>query len=124
MRIFFYSSQPTDEADLKIAAGRSLYMAMAYHNELGMQDVVYLEDEREIPLSSNSSALSDPTFVNSALKDLGLVSITLLTTQRAWIVVKGGGDLWEYTASKGGDGGAFVCLVAKGGYGGAFRSWF
>ncbi|GKB15194.1 probable serine/threonine-protein phosphatase 2A regulatory subunit B'' subunit TON2 [Tanacetum coccineum] len=40
---------------------------------------------------------------------------------RARIVVKGGGDLWEYTASKGGDGGAFVCLVAKGGDGGACK---
>ncbi|GJR48664.1 hypothetical protein Tco_1316767 [Tanacetum coccineum] len=39
----------------------------------------------------------------------------------ARIVVKGGGDLWEYTASKGGDGGAFVCLVAKGGDGGACK---
>ncbi|GJW00961.1 hypothetical protein Tco_1556212 [Tanacetum coccineum] len=36
----------------------------------------------------------------------------------ARIVVKGGGDLWEYTARKGGDGGAFICLVAKGGDGG------
>ena len=81
LQILFYSSQPADEADLKIAASRSLYMAMAYHNELkeillGMQDVVYLEDETEIPLSSNSSALGDTASVNTALKDLGLVSIS------------------------------------------------
>ncbi|GKE16255.1 uncharacterized mitochondrial protein-like protein, partial [Tanacetum coccineum] len=40
------------------------------------------------------------------------------------IVAKEGGDLWEYTASKGGDGGSFICLVAKGSDGGAFGSWF
>nr|GFA89643.1 protein EDS1 [Tanacetum cinerariifolium] len=76
LQILFFSSQPADEADLKNAASRSLYMAMAYHNELNeslvMQDVVYLEDEIEIPLSSNSSASGDTTFVNIILKDLGL----------------------------------------------------
>ncbi|GKA47925.1 hypothetical protein Tco_0740883 [Tanacetum coccineum] len=40
---------------------------------------------------------------------------------RAGIVAKGGGDLWEYTISKGGDGGAFVCLVDKVGDGGACK---
>ncbi|GKA45413.1 EDS1L-like protein, partial [Tanacetum coccineum] len=77
LQILFFSSQSADEADLKNAASRSLYMAMAYHNELkesllGMQDVVYLEDETEIPLSSNSSVFGDTASLNTALKDLGL----------------------------------------------------
>ncbi|GKA54926.1 hypothetical protein Tco_0753875 [Tanacetum coccineum] len=35
------------------------------------------------------------------------------------IVAMHGGEWWKVTANQGGDGGAFVCLVAKGGDGGA-----
>lgn len=74
LQILFYCSQPGDEGEVRNAASRSLYMD--YNNELeesllGMQDIVYLDDEIEIPLSSHSNSAS----VNTALKDLGLVSI-------------------------------------------------
>ncbi|KAI3828953.1 hypothetical protein L1987_03065 [Smallanthus sonchifolius] len=67
LQILFYSCQPADESQVTDTASRSLYMD--YSRELkesllGMQDVVYLEDEMEIPLSPNSS--------DTALKDLGL----------------------------------------------------
>ncbi|GJX55365.1 hypothetical protein Tco_0285262 [Tanacetum coccineum] len=55
--------------------------------------------------------------------ELSLVMVESLWNEMkgARIVVKGGGDLREYTTSKGGDGGAFVCLVAKRGDGGACK---
>ncbi|GJU12587.1 hypothetical protein Tco_1134983 [Tanacetum coccineum] len=64
-------------------------------------------------------ALEGPSTSSLAGLELSLVVVESLWNEMkgARIVVKGGGDLWEYTASKGGDGGAFVCLVAKGGDG-------
>ncbi|GKB65552.1 retrotransposon protein, putative, ty1-copia subclass, partial [Tanacetum coccineum] len=55
--------------------------------------------------------------------ELSLVAVEILWNEMkgARIVVKGGGDLWEYTASKSSDGCAFVCLVAKGGDRGACK---
>ncbi|KAI3703370.1 hypothetical protein L1987_73394 [Smallanthus sonchifolius] len=67
LQILFYSCQPADESQVTDAASRSLYMDYSKELEeslLGMQDVVYLEDEMEILLSPNSS--------DTALKDLGL----------------------------------------------------
>lgn len=77
LQILFYCSQPGDAAEVIDAARRSLYVD--YNDELAeslleMQDVVYLDDEMEIPLSSNSNISSDMASVNTALQDLGLVS--------------------------------------------------
>ncbi|GKB32469.1 hypothetical protein Tco_0871870 [Tanacetum coccineum] len=49
-------------------------------------------------------------------KELGKARTSL---DPPWSVALNGGGWWEVTANKGGDGGAFVCLVAKGGNGGA-----
>lgn len=75
LQILFYSCQPGDESEMKDAASRSLctdYNAEVEESLLGMQDVVCLDDEMEIPLSSNAGAMSS---INIALKDLGLVSV-------------------------------------------------
>ncbi|GKE18085.1 hypothetical protein Tco_1425662, partial [Tanacetum coccineum] len=57
-----------------------------------------------------------PSTSSLARLELSLVVVESLWNEMkgARIVVMGGGDLWEYTASKGGDGGAFVCLVGNG----------
>ncbi|KAI7755956.1 hypothetical protein M8C21_025006 [Ambrosia artemisiifolia] len=76
LQILFYCCQPGNESEVKDAASRSL--CMDYNKELddsllGMQDVVYLDDDdMEIPLSANSNASGDTASVNAALKDLGL----------------------------------------------------
>ncbi|KVH98741.1 Lipase, class 3, partial [Cynara cardunculus var. scolymus] len=72
LQILFYSCQPDDESQVINTAKRSL--CMDYINELndsllGMQDVVYLDDKMEIPLSSNGY---DAASINTALTDLGL----------------------------------------------------
>ncbi|GKB16308.1 hypothetical protein Tco_0850231, partial [Tanacetum coccineum] len=48
-----------------------------------MQDVVYLEDETEIPLSWNNSASRDTASVNTALKDLSLSTRARLSLRAA-----------------------------------------
>ncbi|GJU08759.1 hypothetical protein Tco_1125189 [Tanacetum coccineum] len=63
LQILFFSSQPTDEADLKMQP------AEAY--------------ETEIPLSSNSSASGDTASVNTALKDLSLSTRARLSLRAA-----------------------------------------
>nr|XP_043609496.1 protein EDS1L-like [Erigeron canadensis] len=75
LQILFYCNQPGNEAEVQDATSRSL--CMDYNTELresllGMQDFVYLDDEMEIPLSSNGNASGDSTSLNAALKDLGL----------------------------------------------------
>ncbi|KAL8261334.1 hypothetical protein R6Q59_025383 [Mikania micrantha] len=70
LQILFYCCQARDESEINDAASRSLFMD--YSKELeeclsGMQDVVYLDDEMEIPLSPDDTAS-----VNAALNDLGL----------------------------------------------------
>ncbi|KAK9067993.1 hypothetical protein SSX86_012104 [Deinandra increscens subsp. villosa] len=74
LQILFYCCQPGDESEIKDVTSRSL--CMNYRKELeesllGMQDVVYLDDETDIPLSPNAAA-GDMASVNTALKDLGL----------------------------------------------------
>lgn len=72
LQILFYACQPDDESQVMDTANRSL--AMDYKKELndsllGMQDVVYLDDKVEIPLSSNGY---DAASINTGLTDLGL----------------------------------------------------
>ena len=77
LQIMFYSCQPDDESQVMNTANRSLSMDYVYElNESlsGMQDVAYLDDKMEIPLSSNDS---DVASINAALTDLGLVSIII-----------------------------------------------
>ncbi|XP_071715956.1 protein EDS1L-like [Rutidosis leptorrhynchoides] len=86
LQILFYCSQPADAAEVKDAASRSLFMD--YNDELaesliGMQDVVYMDDKMEIPLSSNGNISSDMASVNTALKDLGLSTRARLCLQAA-----------------------------------------
>ena len=87
LQMLFYCAQWTQEEAAGVAQ-RSLSEHLAYKDEiqesLGMQNVVYLDRLEEIPVSSDGS----PATVNTALNDLGLVSllpfflITLLPNYR------------------------------------------
>ncbi|XP_076882494.1 protein EDS1L-like [Bidens hawaiensis] len=75
LQILFYCCQPSDESQVRDAASKSLQMY--YNNEVsesvsGMQDVVYLDDDMEIPSSANGNAFGDIASVHTALNDLGL----------------------------------------------------
>ncbi|KAI3685165.1 hypothetical protein L6452_34401 [Arctium lappa] len=72
LQILFYSCQPDDESQVIYTANRSLstdYITELNDSLLGMQDVAYLDDKMEIPLSSNDC---DAASINTALTDLGL----------------------------------------------------
>ncbi|KAL7617934.1 hypothetical protein Lser_V15G00444 [Lactuca serriola] len=88
LQILFYCCQPGSEAEVTDAVSRSLNMD--YNDELeesllGMQDVVYLDDDMEIPMSSNDngSGDTDTATINAALKDLGLSTRARLCLQAA-----------------------------------------
>ncbi|KAI3736763.1 hypothetical protein L2E82_26748 [Cichorium intybus] len=86
LQILFYCCQPGNEAEVKDIASSSLnmdYIDELEESLLGMQDVVYLDDDMDIPLSWNDNASSDTASINAALKDLGLSTRARLCLQAA-----------------------------------------
>lgn len=76
LQTLIYSSQLCSEAQVADAAHRCLYEHTAYEHELKesleMQNVVYLNNLKDIPLSSNGSQSGEAATINTALNDLGL----------------------------------------------------
>ncbi|KAJ8559880.1 hypothetical protein K7X08_003938 [Anisodus acutangulus] len=86
LQLLFYSSQMSSEAEAAVVVARSLNEHLLYRNEmqesLEMQDVVYLNNLTDIPLSSNVIPSDEVASMNSALNDLGLSKVVSLRSRR------------------------------------------
>ncbi|KAK4375634.1 hypothetical protein RND71_006311 [Anisodus tanguticus] len=96
LQLLFYSSQMSSEAEAAVVVARSLNEHLLYRNEmqesLEMQDVVYLNNLTDIPLSSNVIPSDQVASMNSALNDLGL-------STRARLCLRAAGE-WEKKKKK------------------------
>lgn len=79
LQMLFYCSQLSDEAEAVEISIRSLAEHMLYENELQksleMQTVICLDHLEKLPLSSVGNTLNEATTTNTALNDLGVVSV-------------------------------------------------
>ncbi|CAK9138677.1 unnamed protein product [Ilex paraguariensis] len=76
LQLLFYSAQLNSQTEGADVLHKSFKDHLIYEDELkeslDMQDVVYLEQLEDLPLSSDGSASVDVATTNTALKDLGL----------------------------------------------------
>ena len=81
LQLLFHTAQMSDLAELPEVANVSILQHQAYEAELddslGMQNVVYLEQLEQLPLSADGSN-SDVATISAALDGLGLVIILCL----------------------------------------------
>ncbi|XP_052182259.1 protein EDS1L-like isoform X4 [Diospyros lotus] len=90
LQLLFYSSQLTCMAEGGQVAYKSLKEHLGYADELQesleMQNVVYLDNLRVLPLSSNGSPQGETATIGTALNDLGL-------STRARLCLRAAGEL-------------------------------
>lgn len=96
LQLLFYSSQMNSEAEAVQVVVTSLKEHLLYRNEmedsLEMQDVAYLNNLTDIPLSSNVTPSDEVATMNSAVTDLGL-------STRARLCLRAAGE-WEKKKKK------------------------
>lgn len=78
LQLLFYSAQLNYETEIQEVVRKSLKEHLSYEHELQdcleMQNVVYLNNLVDLPLSPETSRSNEEATLNTALKDLGLVS--------------------------------------------------